>query len=460
MIEFKNKNVYFSGRGEKIDKEELLKYFVQNEATIIDKLDAVDIIIQGYMTPVYLEDEFYTLSHNGVKIITIEEIEKEFSENLDIDSVLMAIKISKEKQRVINLLKNRYFSDEIFVKILKYYDWENTDIYDSDENRDVATAITTRFCSLTESNHNIQHSPIGVYYTALETTNENLLEVIYNMPSYKISDKNAQVNQPLTLKEVVAINPNTKKSVLIQILKDNNIDELKCLAQNESLNKMIKNKLLELDNDEITKNLINANNIEVEKIDTILENEILNVGLFKNIKLSFEIFDKIISSNLSDTQLIYLSSNQSMNTEQINILFKKNIDNANINLLKNQNCDIQKVEEFLSLNDKIYNIAIAHNEKLPIKVYERLLELDDFDVNLSLSYNHGTPQSIIKELFSKNINEINEFLSANENTPINIMMQLQIDGRYTTLVSNNETYKAFSRKSLGIIQDKNSVVRY
>ena len=83
-----------------------------------------------------------------------------------------------------------------------------------------------------------------------------------------------------------------------------------------------------------------------------------------------------------------------------------------------------------------------------------------FDVNLSLAYNFGTPAIIIKELYAKNTHEINEFLSSNENTPINILMQLQIDSRYTTLVSNNETYKAFSRKSLGIIQDKNSVVRY
>lgn len=235
MIEFKNKNIYFSGRGEKIDKEELLKYFIQHEATIVESEDEADIIIQGYMTPVYLEDKFYLMSKDGIEVYTIDEIEKQFSNNLDIDSILLAIKISKEKQRVINLLKNIYFSDDVFVKILKYYDWENTGIYDNDDNRDVATSITSRFCSLVELNHNIQHSPIGIYYTALETNNEKLLEVIYHMPYYEISDRNAQQGQPLTLKEVIALNPNTPKPVLMQIFKDANYEELKFLAKKMNL---------------------------------------------------------------------------------------------------------------------------------------------------------------------------------------------------------------------------------
>ena len=68
----------------------------------------------------------------------------------------------------------------------------------------------------------------------------------------------------------------------------------------------------------------------------------------------------------------------------------------------------------------------------------------------------NTPKTIIKELYAKNIDAINESLSQNENTPINILMQLQIDSRYHSLVSDNETYKEFSRNALGIIQDNNS----
>lgn len=191
-----------------------------------------------------------------------------------------------------------------------------------------------------------------------------------------------------------------------------------------------------------------------EKIDKVLENQELKIELLKNIKLSDEIFEKVISSNLTDVEFIYLSSNDTLRKEQIDSIFEQNIENANINLLKNKNCSIEKIEEFLDKKDKIYNITIAHNLSLSDVIFNKLLELDDFDINLSLSYNQSTPKDIITKLYSKNIDEINEFLSSNENTPINILMPLQVDSRYTTLVSSNETYKAFSRKSLGIIQDR------
>jgi len=456
MNSFENKKIYFSGRGEKIDKEELEKFLIQNGASFVESTDDADVIIQGYMTPVHLEDEFYLLSKDGKELYTIEEIEKWFSNELDLDSILMAIKISKENQRVINLLKNNYFNDDVFVKILKYYNWEDIGIYDSDDNRDVATAITGRFCSLVELNHNIQHSPIGIYYTALETTNSKLLEAIYNMPHYEISDKNAHEDQPITLKEVVALNPNTPLPVLIQILKNNNHNELVFLAQNNSINKLIKKQLFELNDNEIKRNLVIANNIDEEFLDSILKDTRLKQEYIKNTLLDDTTFNKILSLELNETDIVYLSSNSSLTTKQITTLFEKNIPNANINLLRNTACSIDSIEEFLKMDDKVYNIAIASNESLTNEVFEKLLNFNDFDVNIAIAFNNKAPQSILKNLYEQDNEQINTALSQNNSTPINILMQLQVDSRYHTYVSNNETYKEFSRTTLGIIQNQNS----
>ena len=454
MIELKNKSLYFSGRGENIDKEELIKYFIQHEAIIVDTVEDANVIIEGYMTPIYLEDKFYILSKNDdITIITIEQIEKEFSLNLDIDSIVMAIKISKDQDRLVRLLKNRYFDGETFIKFLKFYDWKGLDIYEDDENRDVATAITNRFCSLQDINHNIQHSPIGIYYTALETTNGKLLEIIFNMPYFKISDKNSLKDQPLTLKEVVAYNPNTPKSVLMQILVNNNLDELKFLALNESINNMIRKKLLASENEKIIINLIKANNINITDMQELFQNDYYKKELLKNTKLDNDIFDLFIKLNLTEVQKIYLSSNLSLEENHIEILFDFNIDNVNINLLKYKNCPIKRVEEFFEKNDEIYNIAIAHNENLTDDLYLKLEHLNDMNIDVTLSINKNTPKSILKNLYAKNKIELNMGLSENENTPINILMRLQVDNRYTTIISNNETYKEFSRNSLGIIQN-------
>ncbi len=456
MIEFKDKKIYFSGRGEKIDKDELVKYFLQNGGRITESLEEADMIIQGYMTPVHLEEKFYLLSKEGIELIGIEELEKEFSRNIDIDSILMALKISKDKGRIIKLLNNKYFSDDIFLSLLKYYDWGGEGLHDNDENRDVSTSIVQRFCSLQETNHNIQHSPIGIYYTALETNEPKLLEAVYNMPSYSISDKNALSSQPLSLKEVAALNPNTPKPVLMQILKDGNERELEFLALNESINKMISGRLFKLNNINITKNLISSGNLQLEDLKEVLNDEKLKIEVLKHFPLDDEIFGMILENGLSDAGLVYLSSNLSLNIEQLKKLFEFNIDNVNINLLKHPLCPEEKLEEFFQKNDQVYNIAIAHNPGLSESLFEKLFVLDDINIDITLSENPNTPKEILKKLYQKNIHEINLCLSENESTPINILMQLQVDSRYNPSVSNNETYKEFSRNSLGIIQDQNN----
>ncbi|MEA3497879.1 MAG: BRCT domain-containing protein [Campylobacterota bacterium] len=453
MNKFEDKKIFFSGRGEKIEKDELIKYFIQHNGSMVENIDDADFIIEGYMTPVYLEDKFYLLSQDGIDVINIETIEKEFSKNLNIDNITMAIKISKDQIRLIKLLKNRYFDNDTFLNLLKFYIWGDDGLHGNDENRDISTAIVNRFCSLIESNHNIQHSPIGIYYTALETTNSKLLEIIFNMPEYKISDKNALDEQPLTLKEVVALNQNTPKSVLMQILKNNNFEELKFLALNESISGIIRNKLIKLNDSDITINLIKSNNLDLPNIEIALENKQLKIEVLKNSNLTDELFDILLKNNLSDSQIVYLSSNSSLNTTQIDKLFNFNIDNVNINLLKNGKCQIEKINKFLEKNDLVYNIAIAHNSNLSEEFFDKLKELNDINIDITLCYNQKTPKNILIYLYNKSIDNLNEILSQNENTPINILMQLQVDSRYSTNVANNETYREFSRNSLGIIQD-------
>jgi len=74
----------------------------------------------------------------------------------------------------------------------------------------------------------------------------------------------------------------------------------------------------------------------------------------RTIKLNSTLFDEIIASSLSQIEYIYLSSNTTLNQEQIHYLFMLKIDGVNINLLKNKLCPKERIEQFLLLNDKIY----------------------------------------------------------------------------------------------------------
>lgn len=449
MINYENENIFFTGRTNLIDLEELQKYLVQKGAVLVDSMQKANIVIKGKFTPVVIEDDLYELSKTQLDVIEIDILEEEFSKNLDIDSILLAIKISKDQERLIKLLNNEFFDDDIFVKLLKLYDFKNEDIYDTDENRDVCTKIVERFCSLVETNHNIQYSPIGIYYTALEASNPKLLEVIYDMPDYSISDKNAQDDQPLSLKEVVALNPNTSKTMQLQIIKNNKVNELRFLALNETISSMLQKKLYEKKIKEVNISLIKAGNFDDSLIDEFLKDKALKKELLKVVQLNDGLFEKVYK-DLDDVSIIYLSSNESLSNQMIETIFEKDIENANINLLKNKNCPSDKIVEFLSKKDKIYNISIAHNESLSAEQFDKLYELNDFDVNISLADNTSTPKKTLTALSKLQDRFINEVLCANTSTPIPVLLQFQYDGGLKPIISNNDSFREFTRKNIGM----------
>ncbi len=449
MIDYKNKNIFFTGRANLIDLEELEKYLLQKGAVLVESMEKADIVIKGKFTPIIIEEELYVLSLTQLDILEINKLEEEFSKNLDIDSILLAIKISKDQERLLKLLSNEYFEDEVFIKLLRLYDFKDEDIYDTDENRDVCTKIVERFCSLVETNHNIQYAPIGVYYTALEASSDKLLEVIYNMPDFSISDKNAQEDQPLSLKEVVALNPNSSKTMHLQIIKNNRVNELRFLALNEAISPMVQKKLFEKNIQVVNISLIKASNYDENMIDEFLKDDILRKELFKVVNLDDRLFDKFFES-IDDISLVYLCMNKSLSSSMIKKAFEKNIDNANINLLKNKNCPNDKIEEFLNKQDKIYNISLAHNEALTKEQFESLYSLNDYDVNISLALNTSTPKEILKNLSLKEDRLINETLCANVSTPIGVLLQFQYDGGLKSIISNNDSFREFTRKNIGM----------
>ena len=450
---YKDKKIFFEGRGDQLDKDELIKYLSQNGADITKELDDADIIIDTDLP--YLEDKIYLKSLDGVAVIPLEDLEKEFSANIDTDSVLMAIKISKEQDRLIKLINNKYFNDEVFLTLLKFYDWMGEGIHETDENRDVSTAIAGRFCHAQEFNHNVKHSPTAIYYTALESTNPKLLELLYQMPEYRINDKNALQNQPLSTQEVVAINPNIVKPLMMQILKNNRLNELQFLASNRSLGELIKKELFKLDNEIIINNLIEANNLPNGAYESLLNGKDKHKVL-ANIALEKEVFENIMAKQLEQSDLIQLSKNTTLDTKQIDILLGFNNEDININLLRLDTLDTKHIDSYLKMKNKFYNISLAHNALLNMEQFNHLASLDDLDVDISLSFNEKTPKEILQKLFSKNDEYINQGLASNNNTPINILMQLQLDNRYSVMIAKNETYKKYSQNALGIGSDFNS----
>ena len=449
MIDIKNKKVYFSGKGDQLDYKELEKFLLQNSVEFVPSISQSQLIIQGGLTPLHIEDKIFTASKNGIEVINIEEFEKFYSSSFSVNSTLMAAKLTKDNERLVKLLQNKYFDDKIFIKILKQYDFKNVALYDNDESRDVCRSIVNRFCTLVNRNHNIQYAPIGIYYTALETFNSDLLDIIYYMPSYTISDRTAKDDQPLNLKEVVALNPNSSKSIQIQILKNNNIDELIYLARNTNISSDIKQALQDKNNTNITIALIKEQNYILDNLDDVLEDGKIKKIFLKYFAFDDNTFDKLLQKDLNDIDIINLSFNKSLTKDMIDIIENKNIDNSIIALLKHDNISENLVSKYLKMNDKIYNIAIAHNIKLNENIYEELFALNDNDVNISMAQNTSVSTKILQELHKYKNRNIDMMLCENTATPINVLMQLQLDNELKLLVKENITYQKFAEQMLG-----------
>ena len=449
MIDIKNKKIYFAGKGDQLSYEELEKFLLQNNVKFVASIKESELIIEGGLTPLHIQDKIFTATQNGAKKINIEEFEKFYSDSFSVNSTLMATKLTKDNNRLVKLLQNKYFSNDVFIKILKQYDFKNTPLYDTDESRDVCRAIVNRFCTLVKRNHNIQYAPIGIYYTALETFNSDLLDIIYNMPEYSISDRTAKDNQPLSLKEVVALNPNSSLHIQIEILNNNIQEELIYLASNNNLSKKIKEELKNKNKNNINIALLKSQNFLFDDFDEVLQNEELKVAFLKYFIFTQNIFNDLLKNNLSNIDIIYLSSNEFLDENMINELEKLNIDNSIVALLKHKNISNDLITKYLKINDKIYNISLSHNIKLTNKQYIKLYNLDDLDVNISLASNKQIDSKLIQELYKSNNRMIHKTLCLNTSTPLNILMQLQLDNELKLLVKENITYQKFAEKMLG-----------
>jgi hypothetical protein len=449
MIDIQDKKIYFAGKGDLVDYVELEKFLLQHNVKFVPTLNEANLIIEGGLTPLHIQDKIFTATLNGIVKIDIQEFEQFYSKKFNINSTLMAIKLSKDKQRLVNLLQNKYFPDDTFIKILKQYDFQDIPLYDTDESRDVCRAIVNRFCTLVKRNHNIQYAPIGIYYTALETFNTDLLDIIYNMPHYSISSRTAKPNQPLSLKEVVALNPNSSKTIQIQILINQDKSQLQYLSSNSNIDNDIKIKLKQLDDIPLQIYLLKNQNFIFDSFEEIFANNSLKVAFLEYYIFDKNLFDTLLKFTLEQIDIVYLCKNRFLTTYMIDILEQQKGQDGIVYLLKHPNISTKLIDKYLKHNDKICNIAIAHNTKLSQNQYKALYDRDDLDVNISLASNENINQKLLEELYGIKDRFIDKTLCLNINCPLNILMQLQLDNELKLLVKENITYQKFAEKMLG-----------
>ncbi len=124
MLNIIDKKIFFSGIGEYVPKDDLITYLIQRDGSIVETIEEADLLIEGNRTTPDISDKLYYAKKEGKELIEIQILEKEFSENFKVNNTIMAIKLTKDMDRLLKLLKNKYFNNDIFVQLMKFYDWK------------------------------------------------------------------------------------------------------------------------------------------------------------------------------------------------------------------------------------------------------------------------------------------------------------------------------------------------
>jgi hypothetical protein len=228
--------IFLLGKSRAFDKKEFLTQLNHHNIELQESYsDDVDVVVEGRMMTPYeqnLSDELY--EKFGVMSVTIDTLERELAKHIDPNPLLMSLKLSNDKERLLVFIQNTMFDDALFLRLVKLYKWGGEDFFESDENRDVSSTFIARFYENIERNHNIQYATTGFIHLIAQTKSSELLSAIYELSPTK--------NHPKML-QALAMNPYIDEVLQKRLYKTEDEQILQALSQNQQLSLKIVEKL-------------------------------------------------------------------------------------------------------------------------------------------------------------------------------------------------------------------------
>jgi len=396
---FKNQKIVLLGKSRAFSAEEFCGQLDVHKITLLNEVDEdVVWLIEGRMMTPYEQNEVERLyEKGGYRFIDIDIFEKMLAQEIQENILLMALKLSGDKQRLKAFLQNRYIQDGLFFKLLSMYKYNGEDFFENDDNRDVTAALISRFYTNIERNHNVQYATTGLFHLVEQTTNPELLEAIASLEPVKLHPK---------LLAHIAMKEATPKKVLKKLLVDGEAAVLEAMAYNSALDSALIISLLEKGEEF---GPIIAQNISLnEEKYTLLENYSVDLALNETLTLSMQ------------KQLFALGDTQ-----------------VNLALAHNPNLSLELAKKLLTCKDENITKALyssVSEENFLVKGFAHKVH------HPSLAKNPATPRELLEQLYAMGEEMILQSLASNSNTPVEILYQLQLDARFERYVKTNEAF--------------------
>ena len=192
LQELENKSILLFGKPRAFNENEFLAEMNFYKIDVVNELNEdVVMIVDGRMMTPYEQnksDELYELHSSKIEFISIDILEKEIAKNIDASTLLMSLKLSRDKDRLKSFIQNTCLSDEVFLKLLKMYDWSDEDFFENDDNRDISAAFISRFYKNIERNHNVQYATTGYIHLIKQLENTEILKAILGLQPIKFHE--------------------------------------------------------------------------------------------------------------------------------------------------------------------------------------------------------------------------------------------------------------------------------
>jgi hypothetical protein len=352
--------VLLFGKSRAFSEEEFLSQLKHHKIELVREYrDGISCVVDGrMMRPDEQNTSDALYERKGIKAVSIDTLERALAMYMDEGTLLMSLKLSRDKERLKNFIQNALLPDTLFFKLIKMYSWGGEDFFENDENRDVSAAFISRFYKNIERNHNVQYATTGFIHLVGQTKSSELLEVIASLEPLQYHPKivaaivrseacNAKMQEQFARKneqeidEALSSNPNLILPLIKEFLPREDLAQSMAqnlllseetfrvlfaykvdLALNESLSEAMQNELLCCEDIEVYRAVASNNNLHLSVMQKLLllEDSIVLENLYKNSVLPLENLHKAYREGE------YLSSLAQNEATPVEILYQLQLD--------------------------------------------------------------------------------------------------------------------------------------
>jgi len=440
----RNKNIILFGKSRALNGDEFAKQLRNQSIILSDEMNTdVEVIVEGRMVNPIEQDELERLyAQKAAPIIEIDALEKWLCSALDADKLLMSLKLSSDRERLMGYLQNPYISNALFLRLLNLYKWEGVGFFESDDNRDITAALISRFYENIERNHNVQYANMGIMHLLNQSDSVELTETIALLAPLQTALKEGCDNSTQKILNAIALHSSTTVKVLKQWLKKGNDDIQMLIAMRHDLDLQLQQHLLNLSKPIINETLSLNHTLKHEialillkefpeniakhiALDLALFTELLeqyDFALAENFNLTLEMQKMLIECGENIQKILALNAN--IESAVFETLLKNSSAEVIRHLICNRQMHSDKISELYAGEKELYSVEIAANEKTEVGILQELALSSDVDVLLALA--------------------------RNEATPIELLYQFQLDSRLARAVKENASFgKHIQRDNIG-----------